>query len=1229
MHHGIGIFDNAFSGTLEVQDNGNLNIDYKYGNPLTSLWNGTELFHPDSNLIIADWDDADIILPNNTGINTNTFNGYTAAFGNLIFDFNGSLNANDDIDVLASGTTINLAHSNLIFRSNTASNSDIRISTTGTVTSEIGGDFIVENGYTGTQKINFKTSGTLNFIIKGDMELNAATTSVAAGSNPNSTVNIEGDLTITPSGVLQFNPTVSAGSSAIVNLNGDLSVAGSGLLQNSNSSSLGDFNFSGTGDGITNATTQTVDVASTSANENRYISFNVKNGAYVKQINRDFQLGRNSALIIETGAVYNFGFNGTTALNLTISGSQSGTDFSSQTGSTLIVTSPNGINTSGTLGNVQTVASNRSFNQTANFYYVGKQNQVTGNALTTGSSVKNVYAILDDNTLELRLTNRTGISDGGKLEIQQGIVIGEEAGVNDNDFYGPNGQLIMTGGEYRISTITSNQLTDYLPQLRKYSSYSLTGGIIHLNGTGTDNTQILSGVPNYLNLSFSGSNVLEGLPPLPPGLPTYKGISSAAGVSNNITISEDAIVDVKNLSLGGSGTNLIMEDQARFIMAGSGTKPDATGTYTFDPNTTIEFNNNGGFESIRLSNPVPDYANIVVSGSNVGTIADGSGTNSFIQFQANGSFMVTGNGTFKQSNTNGFSGLVNTSISNTNNPTITLLDASTVEYQGANQNITDFSPEYKNVTISGTGLKTLGNATDILVGEDLNMVASTLTINTNEALTVDEGIIVTGGDLNIEDSGSLIQINDTDTNSGSVTMKRNTNIRRLDYVYWSSPVEGFGINDVYAANTPLNRIYRWNPTITNPNGGQGNWVSAAGETMQRGVGYIVRGPESYTTTAANITSTFNNGKPFNGLFTINVSRGSDTTGEDDDWNLIGNPYPSAINALEFLSNTVNANYLDGFVNIWTHGNLPSNVEVDPFYDNFGSNYTANDYITHNGTGTTSGPSGFNGEIAAGQSFMVNMLNGGTATQQIEFRNNMRDKAYDNSQFYRNDQDEEKHRIWLDLVSENELTTRVLVGYVEGATQQRDRLYDAITDSQNFYSLIDNEKFVIQGRELPFNDSDAIPLGLNLSSQNNYTIGIAAIDGLFETENQTIYLKDNLIGLTYNLTENPYSFSSEAGELNDRFEIVFNDNSLTINENELNNALTIIEQQDGNVKFTTSNSLEIKNVKIYDVLGRLLYNLEGNSSTEIYNLDNLSQATYVAKVTLSNDVVITKKAIKRN
>src|SRR5690606_28671949 len=128
-----------------------------------------------------------------------------------------------------------------------------------------------------------------------------------------------------------------------------------------------------------------------------------------------------------------------------------------------------------------------------------------------------------------------------------------------------------------------------------------------------------------------------------------------------------------------------------------------------------------------------------------------------------------------------------------------------------------------------------------------------------------------------------------------------------------------------------------------------------------------------------------------------------------------------------------------------------------------------------------------------------------------------------------------------------------------------------------------------GKGLPFEDTDTIPIGINLTEQGNYHIAIAFMDGLFETENQNVYLKDNLLQFVHNLNESPYSFTSEVGEFNSRFEIVFKNSFLSIDENEISgNNITIIEHQNGDVQFTVPSNSEIKSVEIIDMLGRTIY-----------------------------------------
>ena len=70
-----------------------------------------------------------------------------------------------------------------------------------------------------------------------------------------------------------------------------------------------------------------------------------------------------------------------------------------------------------------------------------------------------------------------------------------------------------------------------------------------------------------------------------------------------------------------------------------------------------------------------------------------------------------------------------------------------------------------------------------------------------------------------------------------------------------------------------------------------------------------------------------------------------------------------------------------------------------------------------------------------------------ATESISFKNNMRSSTYDNSQFFRTTDDNNNGRVWLDLIASNGSNVRNLVAYVDGATNNRDRMFDAITDEK--------------------------------------------------------------------------------------------------------------------------------------------------------------------------------------
>ena len=525
---------------------------------------------------------------------------------------------------------------------------------------------------------------------------------------------------------------------------------------------------------------------------------------------------------------------------------------------------------------------------------------------------------------------------------------------------------------------------------------------------------------------------------------------------------------------------------------------------------------------------------------------------------------------------------------------------------------------------------------------------NTLTVASSGYLEIQNDLI-NDGILNIQNSGSLVQVNDSGVNSGSgtTTMNRDVSIRKQDYVYWSSPFANFPVTSI-SPTTLAGHIWKWIPTQSG--GIFGTWVNTT-ENMVRGKGYIVRGPSAFTTTAATFTAPFTGTVPFTGLFTTPIERGNYTglagypnpnplittlvMRYDDNKNLLGNPYPSSIKSLDFL--TYNTN-LEGFVSLWTHGSLPATGITNPFYGSFTYNYNSADYIVYNGTGTLSGPGGFNGYIAAGQGFFVTMSDGpADATQTVTFKNSFRNKTYGNSQFYRqNNQnlvettiEPEKHRIWLDLISSTETVNRTLIGFIEGATNDKDRMYDAyikINGDQNFYSLIGNDKVMIQGRSLPFDTNDSVHLGMKLVSDTTYKIGISAVDGLFLDNNQSIYLEDTMLNIISDLRQAPYSFTSGIGMFDDRFILRFNNGALgTTNYNNIATNV-VVTSNISEIKIKSFNE-SISSVIVYDVLGREIYQKASINRNE-YTLTDIAKnhQALILKIILENGQTVSKKII---
>ena len=550
-----------------------------------------------------------------------------------------------------------------------------------------------------------------------------------------------------------------------------------------------------------------------------------------------------------------------------------------------------------------------------------------------------------------------------------------------------------------------------------------------------------------------------------------------------------------------------------------------------------------------------------------------------------------------------------------------------------------------------------GNYDTSVGGTQTSFSACSLNVNTGFDLFVQnntyieiENDIVADGNITVQTNGSVVQVNDlaTVTANGTITVQKFTTLLTdaYNYTYWSSPVVNETVENVFANVTPsrrfifnaanfidvlteINNTNTFGPGPDDIDDNGDDWQVASG-TMTPGVGYATTpsslGPAFPVAQQFPFVGAFNNGiysRPITFVFLSPYK----------DWNFIGNPYPSAIDTNVFF--TVNSGITDA-IYLWNQATpLDANASGNEGYNFSGADYAI---ISASGVNTAGGDLSLipNDYVPSGQGFFIEALNG----SNITFNNSMRVTG-NNDQFFRGANTSTSRKVlWLNLNSDNGVAKQIAVAHLEGATDNYDGSYFDVKENLSsgsaatiYSTILDGEEnqFVIQGKNITsLDENEVITIGFKsiITVPTVYTISIAQFEGDFYSEN-TIYLKDNLLQTYHELSNSAYNFTSEAGEFNDRFEIVFTTDALSIDDTLMDsNDLTISELPNGEVQIKVGKAHTISNVEIIDVTGRLIYSLKGNSSTEVYNLSKLSKAPYIAKVALSNGQVISKKAIKK-
>jgi len=481
-----------------------------------------------------------------------------------------------------------------------------------------------------------------------------------------------------------------------------------------------------------------------------------------------------------------------------------------------------------------------------------------------------------------------------------------------------------------------------------------------------------------------------------------------------------------------------------------------------------------------------------------------------------------------------------------------------------------------------------------------SITACTLTVNNSAVVTITSGFNVTlngaltvsSGSFTLENNANLLQSANV-SNSGNIIVKRNSSaLKRQDYTLWSSPVAGQNLLS-FSPQTITTRFYAYN-TASNLYAA----VTPSTTNFADATGYLIRMPNNHPTTATIWNGQFT-GVPNNGNIAFTMS---------NTYNLVGNPYPSPIDVATFVSQ--NASAITGTLYFWRETN--NNTTNNAYCTLAGGTFVGN------GEAQVVNP---NGVIQTGQGFFVAAKPGQTA---LNFNNSQRISNF-NNQFFRNALTEERNTVWINATNTAGAFSQMAVGYITGATQGVD-LFDgkAFADGDMaITSALDNSDYAIQGRALPFDAADVVPLNFRTATAGDYTIAIDHAIGLFGS-GQAVYVKDNLMNETHNLAENPYTFASDAGTFNNRFELVYQETLTTVQPGPDFKNVVVYKQNHEVV--INGGSHTIARVAIYDIRGRLLAARDNVNATEIRIPTDGTNGLLVTKITFGDATVVTKKVV---
>lgn len=472
-------------------------------------------------------------------------------------------------------------------------------------------------------------------------------------------------------------------------------------------------------------------------------------------------------------------------------------------------------------------------------------------------------------------------------------------------------------------------------------------------------------------------------------------------------------------------------------------------------------------------------------------------------------------------------------------------------------------------------------------------------------------------------------------------------------------------------------LYTFNGTDNN----YGVWKPIDENTLLlAGEGFTMKGTSGSVPIASQQNYVFK-GKPNNGYFTLQIDAGNSR--------LIGNPYPSAMDADEFIKDnikeTINSktgrntkNIFNGALYFWDHFGEKNSHYLKDYVGGYatytlmgGARAYSNDKrINNNGSHGNKRPGQY---IPVGQGFFVNAVTDTLSNSiktphviiggDIVFKNSQRifmTESLGKSVFMKGDKAksvqtsgekvkdsmitsdylDKRPKIWLQFDSPTGYQRQLLLGVDENTSNFFDLGYDApISDigKEDMFWTFDGGKFVIQAVN-NFNTDQELPLGIKVSKAGLARIKIEEQQNM--DENISVHIKDKLSGEMYNISRKPFEINLEAGTYADRFSLSFKMHKLVAEDVNAEIFLAAESPQIiegihifmdniiGELQIKNNSSEEITGITLYNYLGQIIKAWNTNFNRRTISLPiNMATGVYFVQINTKNGPVVQKVIVE--